>query len=197
MGELKHDGLAVPARVVLAYESSFTLGKLRVNPATREVAGGARSDILEPRVMQVLVVLARAEGAIVTRDELIVRCWDGRIVGEDAINRALSRIRHVAGEIGEGSFRVETITKVGYRLVGDGLPRERSVAHAMDVAIRAQPRVRHFNAAIASALAAVAVLLAVGVWQFLPGTPTVPTIAILPAVASDEGSRALAQSIAL
>ena len=55
--------------------------------------------------------------AIVTRDELTERCWDGRIVGDDALNRALSRIRHVAAGIGDGSFKAETIAKVGYRLV--------------------------------------------------------------------------------
>lgn len=118
MGELTHDRLAIPARVVLAHEPSFTLGTLKISPSTRLIESADRSEILEPRVMQVLVVLGRAGGAIVTRDELIERCWDGRIVGEDSINRALSRIRRVAGGIGEGSFKIETITKVGYRLIG-------------------------------------------------------------------------------
>src|SRR4029079_2415920 len=76
-----------------------------------------RSEILEPRVMQVLVALARAGGAIVTRDELIERCWNGRIVTDDAITRPLSQIRQIAADIGEGSFGIQTITKVGYRLL--------------------------------------------------------------------------------
>ena len=67
--------------------------------------------------MQVFVALAREDGGIVTRDELILRCWGGRIVGDDAIHRAIFRLRQVASEIGRGSFTVETITKVGYRLV--------------------------------------------------------------------------------
>lgn len=116
MGESKHDGLAIPGRVVLAHELPFTLGKVHVDPATRQVERESRRETLEPRVMQVLVALARAKGAIVTRDELIDRCWDGRIVTHDAINRVLSRIRQVAADIGGGSFGVETITKVGYRL---------------------------------------------------------------------------------
>ena len=120
MGEWKHDGLATPGQVVLAHEPSFILGTLNVEPATRLVESGGRDEIVEPRVLQVLVALARAGGAIVTRDELTTRCWDGRVVGEDAINRALSRIRHVAAGIGEGSFKVETIAKVGYRLVAQG-----------------------------------------------------------------------------
>jgi Flp pilus assembly protein TadD len=78
--------------------------------------------VVEPRVMQVLVMLARADGAIVSRDELTEGCWEGRIVGEDAINRVISRLRKVADGVGAGSFRIETVTKVGYRLARPGDP---------------------------------------------------------------------------
>lgn len=118
MGDEAHDGLAVPGQVVLAHEHPFALGTIAVDPATRQVTRGGRSETLEPRVMQVLVVLARAAGTIVTRDELIQRCWGGRIVGDDAVNRALSRIRQLANGIAGGSFGIETIAKVGYRLNG-------------------------------------------------------------------------------
>ena len=117
MGEEKHDGLSIPGRVVLAHEPPFTVGIVRVDPATRQVESKSRSETLEPRVMQVFVALARANGRIVTRDELTAWCWDGRIVGEDAINRAIFRLRQIAAEIGDASFAIETITKVGYRLV--------------------------------------------------------------------------------
>lgn len=117
MGAIGHDGLAVPGRVELAHEPPFRLGVLDVEPATRQLKSGDRSETIEPRVMQVLVALFRA-GSIVTREELIQRCWDGRVVGDDAINRVLSRIRHLAADLGQGSFSIETITKVGYRLNG-------------------------------------------------------------------------------
>jgi DNA-binding winged helix-turn-helix (wHTH) protein/tetratricopeptide (TPR) repeat protein len=117
MGEARHDGLAVPGRVVLAHEQPFRIGPLAVDPPTRQVENGDLRETLEPRVMQVLVTLFRAGGAIVTRDDLIERCWEGRIVGEDSINRVLSRIRHIAAGIGGDAFAIETITKVGYRLL--------------------------------------------------------------------------------
>jgi DNA-binding winged helix-turn-helix (wHTH) protein/tetratricopeptide (TPR) repeat protein len=116
MGESKHDGLAIPGRVVLAHEQPFVLGSVRIVPGTRQAQCGNQSETLEPRVMQALVALARVQGEIVTRDELIDRCWDGRIVSDDAINRVLSRIRQVAAGVGDGSFAVQTIPRVGYRL---------------------------------------------------------------------------------
>jgi DNA-binding winged helix-turn-helix (wHTH) protein/tetratricopeptide (TPR) repeat protein len=105
-------------RIELAHMADLQLGVLLVRPPLRAVsrADGAEQ-VLEPRVMQVLVALAQANGGILTRDELTRRCWEGRVVGEDAINRVISRLRRVASGIGEGSFQVETLTKVGYRLV--------------------------------------------------------------------------------
>ncbi|PSJ41908.1 winged helix-turn-helix domain-containing protein [Allosphingosinicella deserti] len=106
-------------RIELAHEADFRLGRLRVRPSTRELYhDDGRQEIVEPRIMQVLVALAAADGRIVARDTLTERCWEGRVVGEDAINRVISRLRRLADGIGQGSFRIETVTKVGYRLVG-------------------------------------------------------------------------------
>lgn len=76
--------------------------------------------------MQVLVALARDPGRVVSRDELVECCWEGRAVSEDAIHRVLSRLRQVAAEIAGGSFRIETIRGVGYRLIERGQDRRRS-----------------------------------------------------------------------
>ena len=103
--------------IKLAQVPPFRLGEVLVDPPRRRVSRGERFETLEPRVMQVLVVLAQAQGAVISRDELIERCWGGRIVGENAINRVISRIRQTASDLGLDSFELETITKVGYRMV--------------------------------------------------------------------------------
>jgi DNA-binding winged helix-turn-helix (wHTH) protein/tetratricopeptide (TPR) repeat protein len=109
------------SRIDLAHAMGFRLGRLTVRPATRElVRDDGESEVLEPRVMQVLVALVQANGAIVSRDDLSHSCWEGRVVGDDAINRVISRLRRSAEGIGEGSFRLETVTKVGYRLQAGG-----------------------------------------------------------------------------
>lgn len=105
--------------VDLAHEPPFTLGGLEVRPATREAGAGAAVEILEPRVMQVLVALARRRGEVVSRDELILSCWAGRAVGDDAINRCIARIRRLCET--HGGFSLETIARVGYRLNDAGL----------------------------------------------------------------------------
>lgn len=109
--------MTTPDQIDLAHASAFRLGPITVEPGLRQVTA-ARSETLEPRVMQVLVVLAMANGGIVSRDDLVRQCWEGRIVGDDSINRVIARLRKLADEHGDGAFRIETITKVGYRLVG-------------------------------------------------------------------------------
>ncbi len=82
------------------------------------MVSGERREVLEPLVMQVLVALASAAGETLSRDDLIAACWGGRAVTDDALNRVMSRLRALARRF--GGFHVETITKVGYRLVTDG-----------------------------------------------------------------------------
>jgi adenylate cyclase len=100
--------------VDLAREGTFSLGAAEVRPSTRELIAGDRPEVLEPRVMQVLVALARRRGQVVSRDDLIAACWGGRAVSEDAIQRCIAALRRVAET--HGGFSVTTVARVGYRL---------------------------------------------------------------------------------
>jgi TolB-like protein len=113
------------AVVDLARTEPFRLGAAEVRPATREVVdAGGRPIVLEPRVMQVLVALARRRGEVVSRDELVEACWRGRVVGDDAINRCVAAIRRLA--LTWGQVAIATIARVGYRLdeAAQPAPRE-------------------------------------------------------------------------
>jgi DNA-binding winged helix-turn-helix (wHTH) protein/tetratricopeptide (TPR) repeat protein len=113
--------MSVADRVELAHEPDFVLGRLTISPSRRElVRDDGEREVIEHRMMRVLIALSKARGNILTRDELIMCCWDGVVVGEDAINRVMSRLRKVANGIGAGSIEIETITKVGYRLTSNG-----------------------------------------------------------------------------
>lgn len=107
-----------PMAIDLAHEPPFVVGGLEVSPATRGVRAPGTDEILEPRVMQVLVALARRRGQVVSRDDLVEACWGGRIVGDDAVHRCIAKVR----KLGEASaaFALETIPRVGYRLTEQG-----------------------------------------------------------------------------
>ena len=103
------------SRIRLAQQPDFRLAQLVVRPSLREVIDGGRRELLEPRVMQVLAALATLRGRVVSREELTQACWEGRIVGEDALNRTISHLRRIADRSG-GAFTIDTIPRVGYRL---------------------------------------------------------------------------------
>ena len=103
-----------PRLIDLALEPAFALAGLEVRPASLEVLAGERREQLEPRIMQVLVALAGRRGEVVSRDELIQRCWGGRVVGDDAINRCVFQLRKLAERL--GGFEIVTVPRVGFRL---------------------------------------------------------------------------------
>jgi TolB-like protein len=114
--------VATSPRINLAGVSDFLIGSVRVRPARRQLL--LRPDevrSLEPRVMQVLVALAQAGGEVVSRDQLNELCWDGRVVGDDAVNRCILVLRRIARSIDPPPFEIETVPRVGYALkVPDG-----------------------------------------------------------------------------
>jgi DNA-binding winged helix-turn-helix (wHTH) protein/TolB-like protein len=101
----------------LAHTADFRVGDVLVRPARRQVVqDGGRTEVLQPRVMQVLVVLARSRGGVVTREEITKACWPGQFVAEDSVNRVMLHLRRLAKTLGDDAFRIETVPKVGYRM---------------------------------------------------------------------------------
>ena len=104
------------APIDLARESDLSLGSALVRPSLSEVVAAGQTIRLQPRVMQVLVALARADGEVVSRDELLASCWGGLAIGDDAINRCIGRLRRLSAEEARGAFTIGTLPRVGYRL---------------------------------------------------------------------------------
>jgi TolB-like protein/DNA-binding winged helix-turn-helix (wHTH) protein/Tfp pilus assembly protein PilF len=105
-----------PSRIDLAREADFTVGRLTVRPSKREVEADGVRRVLQPRVMQVLVALAQSKSGIVSQHELVVRCWSGLSVGDDAIARCIAQLRRLATGWDEAPFTIQTIAGVGYGL---------------------------------------------------------------------------------
>jgi DNA-binding winged helix-turn-helix (wHTH) protein len=164
----------VTGPVILAHEQTFRIGDAEFRPATREIQFGGETSIIEPRVMQFLIALHRANGAVVNKDDLLRSCWEGRVVGEDAINRVVSRLRRVAQNEAGGQFRVETITRVGYRLLSaNGEALDTAAAEPYPTGQAAKRGTAIFSrGAIKIATAALLVtVIAAGAWFWLRPVP--------------------------
>lgn len=104
-------------RIDLAHHRDFAIGPVRVQPALRRIAGPEGEQMLEPKVMQVLIALADPIGSLLSRDDLIERCWDGRVIGDTSINRVISLLRGALRQVAHEAVTVDNVPKVGYRLV--------------------------------------------------------------------------------
>jgi TolB-like protein len=114
--------------ISLVHEADFGIEGLYFRPNVCRVEADDSVTLIEPKVMEVLILLARAKGENVTRDQLIEVCWEGRVVSEDAITRTLSKARKIGALTNPPAFRIETRAKIGVRLVSS----ERTL-HVRDV----------------------------------------------------------------
>src|SRR6187399_2324458 len=89
-----------PAGIDLAARSAIHLVGLRLEPSTLSLQGGQSRVMVEPRVMQVLVALVDAAGAVASRDSLLASCWPGLVVGDDALHRAVAGARRALRDAG-------------------------------------------------------------------------------------------------
>jgi DNA-binding winged helix-turn-helix (wHTH) protein/tetratricopeptide (TPR) repeat protein len=158
--------------IELANVAPFRIGSLAVVPALRHVKGlNSRAETVEPRVMLVLVALAQADGATVSRDDLVEQCWNGRIVGDDSINRVISKLRRVS-ERHANCFEIQTISKVGYRLEPDPSPnavatvQEPALARFGAKSIRTITQLSQRRMLIGFGLALVLIGAAYSMWQY-------------------------------
>jgi TolB-like protein len=69
------------------------------------------------RALDILRLLAVAEGAVVSKDELMTRLWPGRTVAENNLHVHISGLRKALDEHGEDHSYVVTVPGRGYRLV--------------------------------------------------------------------------------
>ena len=134
------DAIALGHRIDLTREPDFRIAGVMVTPtACAATAGGGRIR-LQPRVMQVLVALARAGGQPVSRETLIEVCWGQLSVSEDALNRCIQRLRHLAKDEAGRAFTIETIPRIGYRLTA-GAAVDREPGAALELAPVGKPSV--------------------------------------------------------
>ncbi|GHG00100.1 winged helix-turn-helix domain-containing protein [Thalassotalea marina] len=87
-----------------------------VDFVNRQLVYQSKTRQLEPKVFRLLEVLIDADGDLVSRDQLIERVWDGRVVGEGAINRTVSILRQHFAEFDENKDFIVTVPKAGYKL---------------------------------------------------------------------------------
>lgn len=98
-------------------ESAFHLGDKRIEPARCAILTEEGEVRVEPRVMDVLVLMVARAGQVVTREEFIKTIWNGTFVTDEVLSRCIYRLRQALGDNSRKPRFIETVSKKGYRLI--------------------------------------------------------------------------------
>lgn len=98
-------------------DKNFKLKSFVVKPSQCIISNELGDKVVEPRVMQLLVELARAKGKIVSRTELFNSIWKEQVVSDYALNTLVANLRKNLGDKADSPIFIETRPKLGYRLI--------------------------------------------------------------------------------
>ena len=118
-----------------APQPTLRVGDWLVDPASREISREDKSVRLEARTMGLLLCLAERAGSVVSIDELLDQVWAGVIVTPDSVYQAVASLRRLLGDDAKQPAYIETVPRLGYRLVAPvvpcGEPRDLSAVPAV------------------------------------------------------------------
>lgn len=102
------------------------LGPFHLDVRSAELRHNGTTTRLPEQPFQILVLLVEHDGEVVTREEIRDRLWQaGTFVDfEHGLNSAVKRLRHALGDSAEAPRYIETLPRLGYRLM---VPVERAV----------------------------------------------------------------------
>jgi Tol biopolymer transport system component/DNA-binding winged helix-turn-helix (wHTH) protein len=106
-------------------KSRFSLEDWIVEPEFNQLSRGNTIHQIEPKVMSVLLKLAGQAQRVISKDEIIRAVWPDTFVGEDALTRCISVLRHILEDDPHHPRFIKTVPKVGYCLLAVARPVKR------------------------------------------------------------------------
>jgi TolB-like protein/Tfp pilus assembly protein PilF len=95
----------------------FQIGGWQVQPQLNSISRDTQTIRVEPKMMQVLVLLAQHSGEVVSKEQLVQEVWRDTFVTDDVLVRCISGLRKAFGDDAARSEIIETVSKRGYRLL--------------------------------------------------------------------------------
>lgn len=96
---------------------NYRFGPFELDLAKVELRANGMLRPLEPQVFALLALLIENRERLVTKDEIIEKVWDGRVVSESAIASRIKSARKAIDDDGIGQRFIKTIHRQGFRFV--------------------------------------------------------------------------------
>src|SRR5580704_15002437 len=106
----------------------YRFGPFELDTAKVELRSGGEVCSVEPQVFALLALLIDNRERLVSKDEIIEKIWDGRVVSEAAVASRIKSARKVLGDDGKTQRFIKTIHRQGFRFVTDAKVARAEVA---------------------------------------------------------------------
>lgn len=97
----------------------YRFGPFQLDMARVELRSGGELCPLEPQVFALIALLVENRERLVSRDEIIEKVWDGRVVSDAAVSSRVKSARQALGDDGKAQRYVKTIHRKGFRFIAD------------------------------------------------------------------------------
>ncbi len=94
-------------------------GGCALDPEKRELRRGGEPVPIEPQVFDLLHLLVRSGGRVISRDELLADVWGGRIVSDSTLDSRINAARRALGDSGDVQRLIRTVPRRGFRFLGE------------------------------------------------------------------------------
>ena len=95
----------------------YRFGIFELDTAKVELREGGQVRPIEPQVFALLALLVENCERLVSRDEIIEKVWDGRVVSDAAVSSRIKSARQALGDDGKTQCCIKTIHGQGFRFV--------------------------------------------------------------------------------
>jgi TolB-like protein len=112
-------GQAAIARARRERRVQFVFGECVLDTSRRELSRGSEPVAVGPQVFDLLIHLIENRDRVVSKDELLDVIWRGRTISESTLTSHVNFARRAIGDNGEEQRLIRTISRKGFRFVGD------------------------------------------------------------------------------
>lgn len=95
----------------------FYIAEHQIDLARSVITFNAQETKVEPKILQVLLLLAKRQGEVVSHQTIMETVWEGTEVVPNALQRCIARLRKVLNDDAKSPSIIATHPKIGYRLM--------------------------------------------------------------------------------
>lgn len=157
----------------------FSIGPHQIFPREERIIGPDATHHVEPKVMQVLVMLAANQGQTVSRNDILEEVWSDTIVGDEVLSRAISLLRGYFEDERTNPRYIRTVPRHGYELIAS--------VHAGTAGPASRRKTLIYAAMAATMVLVISVAAGIRFWS--PASPANLTLAVMPLSVSGENAQ--------